>query len=260
MGIYFSFLRRLKQDLPEVRDAGDALRVIEGERSFDLPLSDVTAIRVRDVFPLELITLEDRHGKRTTFAVAHVNAITRLPSPVIQMLRSRAPRAFDGADEGRLSGPVEAYPWWARFPEMLVALPLPVLGVFITYKAGSSGVVNPPPPVWFLLAMPLATMVLGALVYLMARALRSPIEVHLRGTSLIVRESLFGHSRERCIPMSDVVEIRQSGPWGCRDPVMMFIVHMRGAARHPIRFITRQPANAIALLEQARVDMGAKQP
>lgn len=263
MGTSFAYLRRIKQDLAEVRDAGEALQVIQSDRCFVLPLSDIIAISVRDAFPLELITIEDAHGEKTTFAVAHRNAITRLPSPVVEMLWRRVPRAFDAANEGRLSGPVEQLPWWARFTEILIALPFPLLGVFITsaaYMAARSGHIDPPPPSWFGPTMLAMTTMVGALAYLVLRTARSPNEVYLRGAALIIRETHLGYLRERCIQLSEVADVSQSGPWGRSKPIMLFTVHLRDqrlprVARRPITFITRRPENAIALLQTVRSGM-----
>jgi len=236
-GLTSAFRIRTGDKLRRVRLDGDVLHVEHGATSAGsavacIPLTQIRDVHVRDLFPLEVVTLRLADSSRIAFAFAHRNALTRLRSPALTELLARLPDASMRERAPRLGGDIASLPWWARCPDLL-AIPLcAAAGVTIAALCFVPAMLWPTvfdsPPWWVAMLVCVAGIPVGATTFLAVRTWRTPPDVRLWKGVLLVRCRRNGRLIERCHPLDGIAGVRYSRAFGRRRRVCLFAIDLRG--------------------------------
>jgi len=256
VGLTMAFRNRIGDPLSRVRFDGDALRVEHGADPAGVPLAIVRDVHVRDLFPLEVVSLRLADGSRIAFAFAHRNALTRLRSPSLAHLLARLPDASLRERAPRLGGDIARLPWWARCPELL-AIPLgAIIGVAIAALSFVPTMLWPAvfdaPRWWVALLVCGAGVAGGAMVFLAIRTWRTPPDVRLWKGVLLVRCRRNGRLIERCHPLDGVAGVRYSRAFGRHRRVCLFAIELRGVLATRALRITFPAQSSQAVLRTLR--------
>ncbi|WP_281779533.1 hypothetical protein [Lysobacter auxotrophicus] len=255
-GIVSALRNRIGVRLERVRIEAEALRIGSGQGERAIELVQVRDVQVRDVFPLEVVTLRLADDARCSFAFAHRNAFTRLRSPMLAELLARLPDTSVRERAPRLGGEVSTLPWWARCPE-LMAIPLAtVLAIGSVVSCYLIALAWPAafdaPPWWVAIAACCAGAIVGTMVFLAIRSSRTPPDVRLWKGVLLVRCKRRGRWVERCHPLDGVAGVRYSRALGRTRRVCLFAIELRGVLSSRALRITFPAQSSQAVLRTLR--------
>lgn len=253
-GMALAIKKRVGGWLDRVRLDGDVLHVGQGERRVALP--QVRDVLVRDVFPLEVVTLHLDDDTRVRFAVAHCNALTRLRSPMLAGLLGRLPDASMRECAPRLGGDISAMPAWVRCPELLAMPVSAALGLAVAASCHVTAMLWPSlidAPSWWLAPIACgAGLALGTIAFLVLRSWRTPPDVRLWKGMLVVRRTWRGRLIERCHPLDGVKGVRYSRAFGRKRRVCLFAIELRGVLSSRALRITFPAQSSQAVLCRLR--------
>ncbi|MDR0183174.1 hypothetical protein [Lysobacter arvi] len=247
---------RIGDRLHRVRLADDALHVEHGLGERLVPLSLVRDVRVRDVFPLELVTLRLADDAPLSFGFTHRNLLTRLRSPMLAELLAKLPDASIRERAPRLGGDAAVLPWWARCPELLAMPAAAALGVLCAASGPLAATLWPAAfafPPW-----PLSLLICGVglgtgtIAFLVLRSWRTPPDVRLWKGVLVVRRSRRGRLVERCHPLDGVAGVRYSRAIGRDRRVCLFAIELRGVLSSRALRITFPAHSSDSVLQTLR--------
>ncbi|WP_206861354.1 hypothetical protein [Lysobacter changpingensis] len=255
-GLMSACRNRIGERLSRVRLDGDALHVEHGHGERHVALAQVRDVEVRDVFPLEVVTLRLADDARLGFAFAHRNALTRVRSPMLAELLRRLPDPSMRECAPRLGGDIAAMPWWARCPE-LVAMPLSTAsGLVVAVSCHVPAMLWPgsfDAPSWWLAPLVCgAGLALGTIAFVVLRSWRTPPDVRLWKGVLVVRRTRRGRLIERCHPLGGVAGVHYSRAFGRKRRVCLFAIELRGVLSSRALRITFPAHSSQAVLRTLR--------
>lgn len=255
-GLVWAFRHRIGFRLERVRLDAEMLRVENAHGERGIAFAQIRDLQVRDVFPLEVVTLRLADDSRLGFAFAHRNALTRLRSPTLAELIARLPDASVRERAPRLGGEVSVLPWWARCPELLAIPTATAVGVACAALCYVFAFAWPSafdiPPWWGATSICISGVLVGTMVYLAIRTFRTPPDVRLWKGVLLVRCTRRGRLVERCHPLDGVAGVRYSQAFGRRRRVCLFAIELRGVLSSRALRITFPAQSSQAVLRTLR--------